>query len=126
MASEDTGWLLMQKEYLYHHNGGDLYEIIYETLSRNRMSYLAFLKMASEGKGVSPSEGNGNSLDQDWDIPEEFDKVIFFFGEFESSSMSPSKFASLMQYITDIYTNAYPEDKKTSMHSIEQLKARYC
>lgn len=78
MNENKLDWLLAIKDYLYQNDGRDLYDIIYTTLSENKMDYTAFLKMASEGYGFSPSEGFSYALDQDWDIPEEFNEVTFF------------------------------------------------
>lgn len=118
-------WLINIKKELYENNGRDLYDIILETLEKNKMTYSTFLSMACEGRGFSPSEGNGYALDQDWDIPNEFDEVSFMFGDYESSTLSPQKFTELMQIITDSYTTEYPEHKETIERSMMKLKERY-
>lgn len=125
MMIDKLNWLINVKKELYDNNGRDLYDIIFETLEKNKMTYPTFLNMASEGHGFSPSEGNGYALDQDWDIPEEFDEVSFMFGDYESSTLSPQKFVELMQVITDSYITEYPENKDTIERSMTKLKERY-
>ncbi|AKH62708.1 MULTISPECIES: hypothetical protein [Photorhabdus] len=125
MNKEQISWLMTTKDYLYQDHGRDLYDVIYATLSEDKMSYKLFLKMASEGHGFSPSEGFSYALDQDWDIPEEFNEVTFFLGEYESLSISPNHFVQLMQYITDAYIQAYPNDKASVELYMEQLRERY-
>ena len=83
MKDEQLSWLIQNQDYLYQNEGRDLYDIIYSTLSNDKMSYISFVKMASEGSGFFPSEGTGYSLDEDWDDPSEFVEVIFFLGEYE-------------------------------------------
>lgn len=118
-------WLINIKKDLYENNGRDLYDIIFETLENNKMTYPSFLSTASEGHGFSPSEGNGYALDQDWDIPDEFDEVSFMFGDYENSTISPQKFVGLMQVITDNYITEHPEKKEAVERSMMRLKERY-
>lgn len=59
-------------------------------------------------------------VDQDWDIPDEFDQVSFMFGDYESSTLSPQTFVELMQVITD-----HPEKKETIERTMMKLKERY-
>lgn len=125
MSMEKLSWLEKIKDYLYQHDGRDLYDIVYLVLSLNKMSFIAFLKRASEGYGCSPSEGCGYALDQNWDIPEEFDEVSFMFGDYESSTLSPQKFVELMQIISDSYINEYPSDKESIKQFMARLKGRY-
>lgn len=125
MNENKIDWLLAIKDYLYQNDGRDLYDIIYTTLSENKMDYKSFLKMASEGHGFSPSEGFSYALDQDWDIPEEFNEVTFFLGEYETLSISPNYFVRLMQYITNAYIKSYPNDFISVEKYMEQLRKRY-
>lgn len=125
MADEEIYWLEKMKNDLYNSGDWDLYDVTYTTLARNRMSYLAFLKMASEGYGFSPEEGMGYSLDQDWGDPEGFDGVIFYLGEFETITMPPDRFVSRMQDITEAYVKTYPEDKEKATFYMDLLKKRY-
>ncbi|MDF7670062.1 hypothetical protein PT276_02385 [Orbaceae bacterium ESL0721] len=125
MNENKLDWLLDTKDYLYQNDGRDLYDIIYTTLSKNKMDYKTFLKMASEGHGFSPSEGFSYALDQDWDIPEEFNEVTFFLGEYETLSISPNHFVKLMDYITYAYIKSYPNDKILAEKYMEQLRRRY-
>lgn len=126
MIKEKIIWLSAIEDYLYHNNGRDLYDIIYTTLSNDKMNYKSFLHLASEGHGFFPAEGFGYALDQDWDIPEDFNEVTFFLGEFETLSISPNYFVQLIQYITDAYINAYPNDKILVEQYMFKLKERYC
>lgn len=125
MNRKKIDWLLSVKDYLYQNNGRDLYDIIYTTLSKNKMDYKSFLKMASEGHGFSPSEGFSYALDQDWDIPEEFDDVTFFLGEYETLSISPNYFVQLMQCISTAYIKSYPDDSIFIEKYMEKLRKRY-
>ena len=125
MSMEKLSRLEKIKDYLYQHDGRDLYDIVYLVLSLNKMSFIAFLKRASEGYGCSPSEGCGYALDQNWDIPEEFDEVSFMFGDYESSTLSPQKFVELMQVISNSYINEYPSDKESIKQFMVRLKGRY-
>lgn len=125
MIINKLDWLINVKKELYENNGRDLYDIIFETLEKNKMTYPTFLSMASEGYGFSPSEGNGYALDQDWDIPDEFDEVSFMFGDYDSSTLSPQKFVELMQIITGSYITEHPENKDTIERSMTSLKERY-
>lgn len=125
MKDEQLSWLIQNQDYLYQNEGRDLYDIIYSTLSNDKMSYISFVKMASEGSVFFPSEGTGYSLDEDWDDPSEFVEVIFFLGEYESSTITPQHFIKLMQVISDSYVEAYPEDKETVEHYMLRLRERY-
>lgn len=125
MNAGKLSWLEKVKDYLDQHDGRDLYDIVYSALSLNKMSYIEFLKEASEGYGCSPSEGCGYALDQDWDIPEEFDEVSFMFGDHESSTLSPHKFVALMQVMSDIYINEYPNEKESIEKYMTKLNRRY-
>lgn len=125
MNINKLNWLISIKKDLYKNDGRDLYDIIFETLKSNKMTYPAFLSRASKGHGFSPSEGNGYVLDQDWDIPDEFDEVSFMFGDYDSSALKPQRFVELMQMITNSYINEYPEDKKIVEHSMARLQERY-
>ncbi|MBI6530395.1 hypothetical protein JEP40_14895 [Proteus vulgaris] len=125
MNIDKLDWLINIKKNLYKNDGRDLYDIIFETLKNNKMMYPAFLRMASEGHGFSPSEGNGYALDQDWDIPDEFDEVSFMFGDYESSTLSPQKFVELMRLITNGYLNEYPENEDMIERSMKRLQERY-
>ncbi|MDW6092447.1 hypothetical protein SBX64_07805 [Vibrio rhizosphaerae] len=125
MNKEKISWLVATKDYLYQRDGRDLYDILYATLSEDKMDYKSFLKMASEGYGYSPAEGFSYALDQDWDIPEEFDEVTFFLGEYETISISPNHFVQLMHYITDFYIKDYPNDRMLVEQYMAQLRRRY-
>lgn len=119
MQVEDTSWLESIKAVLYKDGEWDIYDVIYETLSRSRMSYLAFLKMASEGEGYSPSEGNGYVSDQDWDDPDEFSGVMFYFGEHETITMPPDRFVTIMRFITEAYVKANPVDEEKAFYYMD-------
>lgn len=125
MNINKLNWLISIKKDLYKNDGRDLYDIIFETLKSNKMTYPSFLSRASKGHGFSPSEGNGYVLDQDWDIPDEFDEVSFMFGDYDSLALKPQRFVELMQMITNSYINEYPEDKKIVEHSMARLQERY-
>ncbi|AST68110.1 hypothetical protein BFG07_05145 [Kosakonia cowanii] len=125
MSTQNLTWLEKIKGYFYQNDGRDLYDIVYLVLSLNKMSYIAFLKSASEGYGCSPSEGCGYALDQNWDIPEEFNEVSFMFGDHESSTLSPKKFVELMQLLSDSYINEYPSDEESIRKFTTKLKERY-
>ncbi|ASA58219.1 hypothetical protein [Vibrio gazogenes] len=125
MNKEKISWLIATKDYLYQRDGRDLYDILYATLSEDKMDYKSFLKMASEGYGYSPAEGFSYTLDQDWDIPEEFDEVTFFLGEYETISISPNHFVQLMHYIVDFYIKSYPNDRVFVEQYMAQLRRRY-
>ena len=58
----------------------DLYELIEASITRKRTNFPAFINEASKGVGFSVGEGHFYSLDQDWDDPEEFNEVSFFWG----------------------------------------------
>ncbi len=125
MSNEKLSWLIEIKDYLYNKGGRDLYDIVYATLLNDKMGYKSFLKMASEGYGYTPSEGFGYALEQDWVIPEEFDEVTFFLGEYETSSISPDEFFNLIKCITDAYDKNHPSDRMITEKYIEQLSERY-
>ncbi|MDH2912034.1 hypothetical protein N7V53_05735 [Kosakonia sp. HypNH10] len=118
-------WLEATKKYFYQNEGRDLYDIVYLVLSLNKMSYIAFLKRASEGYGCSPSEGCGYALDQDWDIPEDFNEVSFMFGDYESSAISPQKFVELMSFLSRSYIKEYQDDEGLVMIYLTRLHERY-
>lgn len=125
MIVNELNWLIKIKEFLYANDGRDLYDIIFETLENHKMTFSLLLKLASEGHGYSPIEGNSYSLDQDWDLPEEFDEVSFMFGDYESSTISPRYFVELMQVISDSYMDEHPNDKVSIEQSMARLKRRY-
>ncbi len=114
-----------KKNYFYQNDGRDLYDIVYLVLSLNKMSYIAFLKRASEGYGCSPSEGCGYSLDQNWDVPEDFNEVSFMFGDYESSAISPQKFVDLISFLSRSYIKEYQDDEGLVIIYITKLQERY-
>lgn len=122
---QNLKWLETTKNYFYQNNGRDLYDIVYLVLSLNKMSYIAFLKRASEGYGCSPSEGCGYALDQNWDIPEDFNEVSFMFGDYESSAISPQKFVELIHFLSQSYTKVYQGDEGLVNFYITKLQERY-
>jgi hypothetical protein len=125
MTDEQLNWLIKIKNYFYDNNVRDLYDIIYLTLSNNQMKYLLFLKMVSEGDGFFPIEGTGFTLDKGWDNPIDFKEVIFYLGEYESSTISPPKFVELMQIISNSYIEAHPKDKDLIEFYMNKLRERY-
>ncbi|GKX59196.1 hypothetical protein [Leminorella grimontii] len=125
MTDEQLNWFVNLQNNLYKEDGADLCDIIYSTLSKDKMSYISFIKRASEGHGFSPSEGCGYALDQDWDNPEEFDEVSFMFGDYDSSTLSPKRFVELMQVISDAYIDAHPNDKRSVESYMIKLRERY-
>ena len=122
---QNLKWLETTKNYFYQNDGRDLYDIVYLVLSLNKMSYIAFLKRASEGYGCSPSEGCGYSLDQNWDVPEDFNEVSFMFGDYESSAISPQKFIELMSFLSRSYIKEYQDDEGLVMIYLTRLQERY-
>lgn len=122
---QNLKWLEATKNYFYQNDGRDLYDIVYLVLSLNKMSYIAFLKRASEGYGCSPSEGCGYALDQNWDIPEDFNEVSFMFGDYESSAISPQKFVELMSFLSRSYVKEYQDDEGLVNIYITKLQERY-
>lgn len=125
MSEVDVLWLEKIKAEIYANSGRDLYDILYAALMGKKTSFRVFLKMASEGYGISPSEGFSYALDQDWDVPEDFDEVSFFLGEFETSSIPPEHFVQLMQIISNGYLQSFPEDSQSVEQYIEILRKRY-
>lgn len=125
MSEAGVFWLEKMKEELHENSGSDLYDILYATMMGKKNSYRGVLKMASEGYGVSPSEGFSYALDQDWDVPEDFDEVSFFLGEFETSSISPKHFVQLMQFISNGYLKFFPQDSQSVGQYIDILTKRY-
>ena len=79
----------------------DLTVIILDSLKNNSFSLANILYEASKGHGITSSEGCFYVLDQDLDFPEEFEQVIFYLGEFETSKMSLSDFISYLSFISD-------------------------
>lgn len=122
---QNLKWLEATKNYFYQNDGRDLYDIVYLVLSLNKMSYIAFLKRASEGYGCSPSEGCGYALDQDWDIPEDFNEVSFMFGDYESSAIPPQEFVELIHFLSRSYTKEYQDDEGLVNIYIIKLQERY-
>jgi len=118
-------WLEKISEHLNSHGGEDLLFILTEISSRQKMSYLDVLELASEGHGVSSSEGTGYGLDQDWDYPEDFDHVAFFIGEYESSVLSIQSYVQLVDLITKAYLDYYPDDKDRALKYLDKLHERY-
>ncbi len=106
-------------------SNSDLFIILSETLLTNRLSYLNILKNISEGYGVTSSEGNGFGLDQNWDFSEDFNEVTFFFGEMESSSISPADFINQLLAISEYYILDRPDDKDKVYSYLHKIKKRY-
>ncbi|MDE1483436.1 hypothetical protein [Xenorhabdus bovienii] len=125
MSNQHVDWLKNIEHDLVQNDGRDLYDIIHESLLNEKISFPNFLFNASNGHGFSPSEGCGYALDQDWDIPEEFDNVAFFFGDFESSEIPPNQFVMLMQHISDAYINVFPDSKEVIERNMKRLRERY-
>ncbi|MEX0447421.1 hypothetical protein [Xenorhabdus sp. SGI246] len=125
MSNQHVDWLKNVEHYLVQNEGRDLYEVLYESLYNSKISFTNFLLNASNGYGFSPSEGFGYSLDQNWDVPEDFDGVTFFLGDFESSEITPNQFVILMQYVSDAYIKAFPDSKDTVERHMKALTERY-
>ncbi|WP_140920959.1 hypothetical protein [Limnobaculum xujianqingii] len=122
---EKIEWLENEEEYFLKNDGADLYELILTMLKKQRMSFSSFLYDASRGIGNTIREGLGCSLDQDLDNPDEFDGVIFWFGDYESSTITPQHFVRLMQAMSDSYINYHPNDKVKIEGYMNKLKERY-
>ena len=71
------------------------------------------------------SEGFFYALDQDWDDPESFNKVSFFLGEVETSSIPVPDYVSLMKIAADVYSAFFPDDGDGVLRSAERLEERY-
>jgi hypothetical protein len=125
MTNKQLNWLIKIKNHFYDKGVRDLYDIIYLTLSNNQMKYLSFLKMISEGDGFFPNEGTGFTLDNGWDDPSDFKEVIFYLGEYESSTLSPQHFVELMQIISNSYIETHPKDKDSIEFYMNKLRERY-
>ncbi|OIN52311.1 hypothetical protein BLL37_04635 [Pseudomonas azotoformans] len=103
----------------------DLYELIEASMARGRINFPALIYNASRGFGFSVSEGFFYSLDQDWDIPEDFNEVSFFLGEVETSSIPVPDYVSLMKVAADVYSAFFPDDRGSVLRSAERLEERY-
>ena len=94
-------------------------------MARGRTNFPAFIYDAPQGFGFSVSEGFFYALDQDWDDPESFNKVSFFLGEVETSSIPVPDYVSLMKIAADVYSAFFPDDGDGVLRSAERLEERY-
>jgi len=103
----------------------DLYELIEASMARGRIKFPALIYNASRGFGFSVSEGFFYSLDQDWDVPEDFNEVSFFLGEVGTSSIPVPDYVFLMKVAADVYSAFFPDDRGSILRSAERLEERY-
>jgi hypothetical protein len=103
----------------------DLYELIEASMARGRINFPALIYNASRGFGFSVSEGFFYSLDQDWDVPEDFNEVSFFLGEVGTSSIPVPDYVFLMKVAADVYSAFFPDDRGSILRSAERLEERY-
>lgn len=122
--SNDISWLKKTKERLV--DGDDLYLVIETLLQENKITFPQFVYETSQGISVTINEWLEYALDQDFDNPEEFEEVIFWFGGSESSRILPEYFIKLMSIITESYLEYYPEDKEAIHRNMAKLTKRYC
>ncbi|MHA4979337.1 hypothetical protein ACX0K2_22885, partial [Pseudomonas extremorientalis] len=100
----------------------DLYELIEASMARGRINFPALIYNASRGFGFSVSEGFFYSLDQDWDVPEDFNEVSFFLGEVGTSSIPVPDYVFLMKVAADVYSAFFPDDRGSILRSAERLE----
>lgn len=62
------------------------------------------------------------SLDQDWDVPEDFNEVSFFLDEVQTSSIPVPYYVSLMKVAADVYSVFFPDDRGSVLRSAERLE----
>lgn len=120
----DTNWLSSARNHLENNGGEDLWYLIFTLLREEKMSFPHFLSKAVEGHGCWAHEGLGYSLDQDWDLPEDFDEVIFFVGDQESSKLSVPDYLLLMKYLVDVYEEIHPDVESDIVVKFDLLRDR--
>jgi len=94
-------------------------------MARGRINFPALIYNASRGFGFSVSEGFFYSLDQDWDVPEDFNEVSFFLGEVGTSSIPVPDYVFLMKVAADVYSAFFPDDRGSILRFAERLEERY-
>ncbi|MED5526277.1 MAG: hypothetical protein VX447_16200 [Pseudomonadota bacterium] len=104
---------------------GDLFYVLEAAMTADVIKFPDIIKDASNGIGVYAREGLSYSLDQDWDEPQNFDKVICFIGDIESSSLSIDSYIALMETAVNVYLSNFPDGKKRVMNSLARLKNKY-
>lgn len=115
-------WLEKSKEFLEKNGAIDLHFLLETMYVKKVMSFVSFLSEASDGTGITVSEGHSYSLDQDWDDPDDFDEVSFFHGEMESSSISPEKFIQSLEHIASNYIESEPTHKDIVYEKLNLIK----
>ncbi|MWP62725.1 hypothetical protein [Gilliamella sp. Pas-s25] len=122
---KELHWLEKTKKLLVDNGGAELYCLLEVMYKEQKMNFLQFIYDASRGIGAVISEGVEYILDQDLYNPEEFDGVTFVFGDFEGFPMSVQQFISLMQIVSDAYTEAHPKNEDSIEFYMNKLRERY-
>ncbi|ENV63673.1 hypothetical protein F4U02_09910 [Acinetobacter haemolyticus] len=118
-------WLENVQNYYFVNGYHDLYHILKETISTNKMNYLNILFHISNGYGITSSEGCGFGLEQDYDHPEEFINIQFFMGDMQSSTMELCNFFETLVKTSECYLDTYPTDKKKIHEYIDKIRQKY-
>ena len=105
--------------------GCDLYYLMHEGLGQQRLSFSALMRDASNGSGYTLDEGIYFCLDQDAEDPAEFNKVVFFIGDMEHSTLSVAAFVELMRLAVEAYSRLFPESAQAVIDYLGRLEKRY-
>ena len=105
--------------------GQDFYYIIQTILDEKRLTFKKILENAAVGCGCVVHEGLYYSLDQDWEDPRLFDEVVFFLGDYESSTLAIKDYFYLLQIAIDGYIPTSPEDKEDILKNFNIALERY-
>lgn len=105
--------------------GSSLYYLINEAIKQSKIDFPYFLHQAANGYGVYVSEGFSYSLDQDWDDPTSFDRVVFFMGDVEIFAMPIIDYLRLIEIAAQVYIKFFPHEKNRIDNCVDKIKARY-
>lgn len=121
---QEKKWLQAIEEY-FEGEGSDFYYLLDAMVKNSKIDFCDLLSNAAMGHGCTVYEGLMYSLDQDWDIPEEFSGVSFFVGDVESSVLSVEKYLSLINFAALKYLDLFPDRQDRVINSLSHVENRY-
>lgn len=105
--------------------GGDFWYVLQRLEAERPFGWVHLLEQAAQGHGCTIHEGLSFSLERDWDNPEEFDGVSFFFGDRLSSVMSMDEFVRLLHLASTAYVRAFPQHRDSVLAALQRVNLRY-
>lgn len=127
IEKKHSDWLdLIEREFELKGLGGeDFFYVIQTIVNEKKMTFRDIVKNAATGCGCVVHEGLFYSLDQDWEDPSLFDEVVFFVGNYESSTLSIKDYFYLLLIAIKAYISSSPEEKEEILENYNIAIERY-